>query len=226
MTPDSLGMAQLLADGYAVAPGPFDAVGLGVLTRAYDEALSAGEVKHGSTSVRINGLANRDACFDAIYVHPPLLAAAREVIGADFKLSAFHGRSVLPHAPAQALHQDCAPLADGWPLLGFILMVDAFTEANGATRFLRSSQKLAALPENAGDRAEAACGPAGSMIVFNGSVWHGHGPNTTGTARRSIQGALIRWDQSAAVDYGREIRSEVAERLSPEARGLLGLPAR
>jgi ectoine hydroxylase-related dioxygenase (phytanoyl-CoA dioxygenase family) len=229
-TPDSRGMSQLLVDGYVVLPGPVDAADLALLSRAYDEAVAAGDtggVRHGSTSVRANGLANREACFDPIYVHPPLLAAAREVISGDFKLSGLLARSVRPYVGAQMLHQDFPPLDDGWPMLGFILMVDPFTRDNGATRFLRGSQWLAALPdepEGADERTETVCGPAGSMIVFNGSVWHGHGPNRTSAARRSIQGALIRRDQLSAVDYAREIRPEVAKRWSPTARALLCLP--
>jgi hypothetical protein len=139
-------MSQLLIDGFIVIPGPIAEAEFADLSAAYDEAFTnsdAADVKHGSTSVRVNGLINRHACFDPIYMHPPLLAAAREVIGIDFKLSGFHARSVRPYAAAQKLHQDFPPLDDGWPMLGFILMVDSFTHENGATRFVRGSQRLA-----------------------------------------------------------------------------------
>ena len=160
-------------------------------------------MKFGSTSVRVDGLARGAACFDPLYIHPPLLAAAGEIIGADFKLSSFHGRSVLPCSAAQKLHQDFPRLADGWPMLGFIFMVDDFSPSNGATRFLVGSQSVATFDrlDKSDNVPAAACGPAGSMIVFNGSVWHGHGPNETSIARRSIQGAFIRRDQPPAVDF-------------------------
>jgi hypothetical protein len=223
-------MSQLLVDGFRVMPGPFGPADLTALSVAYDQALETGDeadVKQGSTSVRVDGLANLGACFDPIYVQPPLLVAARELIGPDFKLSGFHARSIRPYAPAQPLHQDFPPLDDGWPMLGFILMVDPFTLDNGATRFLTGSERLRALQSDLDGEAEgmaAACGPAGSMILFNGSVWHGHGPNRTGIARRSIQGAFIRRDQPAAVHFASEIRPEVSQRLSTTARALLCLP--
>jgi ectoine hydroxylase-related dioxygenase (phytanoyl-CoA dioxygenase family) len=36
-----------------------------------------------------------------------------------------------------------------------------------------------------------ACGAAGSLIVFDGSTWHGHGANATAGWRHSVQGAFI-----------------------------------
>jgi ectoine hydroxylase-related dioxygenase (phytanoyl-CoA dioxygenase family) len=32
------------------------------------------------------------------------------------------------------------------------------------------------------DEQVVACGPAGSMIIFNASVWHSHGANRSGQA--------------------------------------------
>lgn len=219
--------SQLMTNGFVVVPGPVADADLGALADAYDRAVvtsDASDVKRGSTSLRVNDFINRDPCFDPIYVYGPLLAAATEVIGDSFKLSAFHARTVLPHGASQRRHQDFSGLSDGWPMVGFIFMVDAFDVHNGATRFVNGSQSLKQLPNDleVGDaRVSPACGSAGSMILFNGSVWHGHGPNLTGAARRSIQGALIRHDQDPAVDHAAKTRPEVVRRLSPTARALL-----
>jgi len=74
--------------------------------------------------------------------------------------------------------------ADGWPLVGFILMVDEFDVENGATRFVPGSHLHPCEPDDLMKDATGACagevlacGPAGSMIFFNGSVWHGHSAN-------------------------------------------------
>lgn len=221
-------MSQLEADGFAIVPGPVADANLARLSAAYDDAFtqSASEVKRGSsnTNARLDGFVNRAAIFDAIYVHEPLLEAAVQVIGAPFKLSAFHARTLHAHTTEQKLHRDFAPLPDGFPMLGFIFMVDAFTIANGATRFVKGShrRKEVSQPDH-GNPIAAACGPTGSMILFNGSVWHGFGANTTSTSRRSIQGALIRRDQTSAVDHAREIRPDVVRRLSSVAKQLLCL---
>jgi ectoine hydroxylase-related dioxygenase (phytanoyl-CoA dioxygenase family) len=112
-----------------------------------------------------------------------------------------------------------APGRDGWPLVGFIFMIDPFSIENGATRFLPASAGLASLPETPTQaRLCHACGPAGALSLFDGSVWHGHGANTTGRWRRSVQGALIPKTATTAVDHKRSLRPEVWAALPPEAR--------
>jgi len=68
----------------------------------------------------------------------------------------------------------------------------------------------------------AACGPAGSIIIYNGSVWHGHSANHTTRSRRSIQGAYIRRQAEAAFNQA-ELRPETLQRLGPLARYLLDI---
>ena len=88
-------------------------------------------------------------------------------------------------------------------MVGFILMIDDFTPENGATCFAPGSQGREALPASFG--LLEACGASGSVIVFNGSVWHGYGPNLSDTLRRSIQGAYIRRTEVSAAE------SDIAE---------------
>jgi ectoine hydroxylase-related dioxygenase (phytanoyl-CoA dioxygenase family) len=64
-------------------------------------------------------------------------------------------------------------------MVGFIFMVDEFRIDNGATRFLPGSHLWSEVPNDLlGDRKAdypgqvLACGAAGSMLIFNGSVWH------------------------------------------------------
>lgn len=68
-----------------------------------------------------------------------------------------------------------------------------------------------------------ACGPAGSVIIYNGSVWHGHAANESGEPRRSIQGSYIRRETKAGVDLPARMRPETLARLSPLAKYLLAV---
>ena len=104
-------------------------------------------------------------------------------------------------------------------MVGFILMLDDFTTENGATCFAPGSQGMDALPTSL--RMMQACGPAGSLIVFNGSVWHGHGANITDTPRRSIQGAYIRRTETSGETLPARMRPETLNRIGPLARYLL-----
>jgi ectoine hydroxylase-related dioxygenase (phytanoyl-CoA dioxygenase family) len=86
----------------------------------------------------------------------------------------------------------------GWPMIGFIFMVDEFRSDNGATSFIPCSHRWSTVPDELIQGVTEfegqvfACGAAGSVIIYNGSIWHGHSQNGSSSPRRSIQGAFIR----------------------------------
>jgi ectoine hydroxylase-related dioxygenase (phytanoyl-CoA dioxygenase family) len=219
---------QLGDNGFVVLPGPVLHGGLARLSEAYDRAVSTADPADVSirSSTRVHDFVNRGPEFDGIYTYPPLLAACCRMIGRPFKLSTMHARTLEPGAPAQGLHVDVKRGADGWPLVGFILMVDEFSTENGATRFVPGSHLLAHEPDEMKDACEEqalACGPAGSIILFNGSVWHGHTANRSAGRRRSIQGALIPREARSAIDQAARIRPETFQRIGDLAKYLLNL---
>ena len=213
---------MLSEQGFTIVSCPFDGDGLNNAIDAHDRAIAAArpdETRVGSASTRVNGLLDHAPELAAIFTHPPVLAAAAALIGGAFKLSAFHSRSLRPGVEAEALHQDVAPGRDGWPLVGFIFMIDPFNIENGATRFLAASAELISLPETPTEACLChACGQAGALILFDGSVWHGHGTNTTRHWRRSVQGALMPKAATAAVDHRRNLRPEIWAALPRDAR--------
>jgi ectoine hydroxylase-related dioxygenase (phytanoyl-CoA dioxygenase family) len=68
-----------------------------------------------------------------------------------------------------------------------------------------------------------AHGAAGSLLIFNGSTWHGHSANTSGRPRRSIQGAFIPREGRAGTDFAARMQPRTRARLSPLARQVLAL---
>jgi hypothetical protein len=171
-----------------------------------------------------------DDQFDAVYVLPALLEAGCQIIGRPFKLSSLHARTLRPHSPMSELHVDVRRDSMDWPLAGFILMIDEFRTDNGATRFVPGSHRWPNDPEavmpdrRAGhDGQVLACGPAGSLLVFNGSAWHGHTANASGGPRRSLQGAFIPRDGRAGTDFSARMRPETLARLAPLARYVLAV---
>ena len=202
---------------------------VGACTAAMASA-TGDEIRVGSTSTKLSDLVNRGAAFDDVYVFPPLLDACCRVIGRPFKLSSLHARTLRPHTPAQELHVDVRRNSGDWPLLGFIVMIDEFRPDNGATRFIPGSHRWPGSPaDTLSDQRAAysgevlACGKAGSLLVFDGSAWHGHTANTSSAPRRSIQGAFIPRGGSAAIDFAARMQPETHKRLSPLARQVLAL---
>ena len=89
----------------------------------------------------------------------------------------------------QDLHADLRRDDPDNPMAAFIVMVDPFTEANGATRFVPGSHRWPTEPCEKTHVGEVmATGPEGSIIVFDAGIWHGHGGNRTNQPRRSLQG--------------------------------------
>lgn len=221
-------------DGFVVIPGPIEPEALASLAAAYDAAVESAapaDKSDGRTgrTTRVHDFVNRGPAFDRLYVYPPLLEACHRVIGRPFKLSTMHARTLHAHTPAQGLHADFAreelDLAAGvWPMVGFIFMIDPFTADNGATLFVPGSHQWSHTCRDApADHPDQVpvCGPAGSMIVFNGSAWHGHGANTTARPRRSLQGAFIRRDATAWLNLPGRMRPDTLARISDLAKYLI-----
>ena len=218
---------QLREIGFIVMPGPTFQGGCERLSDAYDRAVATADpadVHIGRTrsSTRINDLVNRGSEFDGIYIYPPLLAACCQIIGAPFKLSGMRARTLNPGALTEGLHVDVKHRANEWPLVGCIIMVDAFNAENGATRFVpgshlqsREPDEVMNNPEDDHDQQVLACGPAGSIIIFNASVWHSHASGTSGSARlRTFQSAGFR-----SLVESRKRRRHQALRCRPLHRG-------
>lgn len=214
--------------GFTVLQGPVIPGGSARLAEAYDRAVATAEPADVSirSSTRVHDLVNRGPEFDGLYIYRPLLAACCRVIGRPFKLSTLLARTLEPVTPAQQLHVDVKRNADGWPLVGFIVMVDEFHAENGATRFVPGSHIWPREPDELKAATDAydevlACGPAGSVIVFNGSVWHGYAANRSGRCRRSVQGAFIPRESRAAIDQASRMRPETFERIGGLAKYIL-----
>lgn len=217
--------------GFVVVPGPVAPDRLAQLAAAYDSAIVSADpadVSVGSSTTRVHGFVNRGPEFDELYVYRPILEACHRIIGQPFKLSSLLARTLRPHSQAQTLHVDFKRDIDGWPMIGFILMVDEFRDDNGATRFLPGSHKWDTIPGEfknglaVGYEGQAlACGPAGSVILYNGSIWHGHTANSSDEPRRSIQGAYIRREALSGDSLPAHVRPETLARIGPLARYLL-----
>jgi hypothetical protein len=219
--------------GFVVLPSVVSAGQLDRLSQAYDAAVASAaedDVRVGSTTTRVTDFVNRGAEFDVLYVFPPLLEACCHRIGRPFQLSSLHARTLRPHTAAQALHVDVRRESADWPLVGFVLMVDAFRSDNGATRFVPGSHRWLGdppdvMPDATADHPDQvlARGAAGSLLIFDGSAWHGHTANGSARARRSLQGAFIPRGGRAGTDFAARMGSETTVRLGPVARWVLAL---
>jgi ectoine hydroxylase-related dioxygenase (phytanoyl-CoA dioxygenase family) len=213
--------------------GSFSSQRLHALADAYDQVMAAAyapDFKVGSTTTRTSDLLSFGAIFDEVFLYKPLVETCSHFFRQDFKLSSLLGRTLRPETPAQGLHTDLPRTSEDAPLLGFILMIDPFREENGATRFVPGSHQWPGVPAESMEDTRAphpgetlSCGEAGTMVLFDGAIWHGHAANVTSRERRSIQGYFIRRNVRQGFDFRSRLPDHVQERMNPLARHLLAL---
>lgn len=224
---------HLRSTGFVIIPGPVAPERMSRFAGAYDAAMNSGDsadLKVGASTTRLYDFVNRGAEFDDLYIRLPLLDACRHIIGAPFKLSTTLGRTLRPHSAAQPLHVDLPRDSQDLPMAAFILMIDEFLPNNGAPRFVPGSHLWPAVPQAAMPDCQAdyagqllACAPAGSLIIFNGSIWHGHTANMSDQPRRSIQGYFVRREARSGIDLSARMRPETLARIGPLARYVLAV---
>ena len=180
---------------------------------------------------RLADLVNKGAVFDAVYVQPALLTAVFHVLQRPFKLHSLNGHDPLPGRGLQALHADWGqPAGPGEPyhVVNSMWMLDDFTSANGATRCVPGSHRKPGkvadyVADPLADHPEQVhlTGCAGSVAVFNGSLWHSSYRNDSRGPRRTLHCAFIAREQPQQTNQCAYLRPATAQRLSPLAHYIL-----
>jgi len=138
-------------------------------------------------------------------------------------------RCPLKGSPGQQLHLDSnLPGTAEFPLIYNVLwMLDDFTKDSGATRVLPGSHKLSDYAEDGKHYEEEILieGSAGSVLIYNGALWHGGSANTSGADRWAVLLGYSRWFVKPSFDYMKNTPTEIFEQLSPERKELLGFNA-
>ena len=174
-------------------------------------------------------LINRDPIFAAVCAQPAVLSAIHHVLGRSFRLSQFGGRDPLPGYGQQGLHADWMARAPKEPfhVVTAIWMLDEFTRDNGATRVVPGSHIQPAQPPKAmADPAShhpnemIVTAPAGSILVFNGHLWHGGTRNNSHRSRRALQ--CVFWARENFPPYAPPL-CDTPESLSPAVRYIMGV---
>jgi ectoine hydroxylase-related dioxygenase (phytanoyl-CoA dioxygenase family) len=171
------------------------------LVDGLNEALERLEVEHGITpganafeghhTIRIYNLLARERIFEQVPVHGAVLPVVEGVLDSGCLVSSLSSISIDPGESAQPLHTDDTLLGLPRPhpavVCNSMWALTDFTAANGATRILPGSHRWPDKPEY-GKHYESI--PAemgkGSVLIWNGSLWHGGGANTSDRRRVGI----------------------------------------
>jgi ectoine hydroxylase-related dioxygenase (phytanoyl-CoA dioxygenase family) len=121
---------------------------------------------------------------------PRVLALNDYFLEPAYLISAMHTIQINPDENPQEPHHDDAfcHIPRPRPPLGsaIIVALDDFTAENGATNIIPGSHKWPSGRRGKHSEAFAAVMPAGSVVYFLATMWHGGGQNRTNTSRHSL----------------------------------------
>jgi ectoine hydroxylase-related dioxygenase (phytanoyl-CoA dioxygenase family) len=186
-------VAALERDGYATIPGAIDADQV-AWARAELEAMVADTPEgrgdfEGYRTRRVYGLFGKTRSLDALAIHDEVLGVLDRILG-QYQLSAPTGISIGPGETAQPLHPDDALYPLPRPHVEVVVNVmwplQDFTAVNGATRIVPGSHRWT--DERPGPDTETITIeiPAGTALIYPGSIWHGGGANGSDRARLGV----------------------------------------
>ncbi len=139
----------------------------------------------GTRTKRVFNLFAKTRGLDSLLVEPTVVRLARHMLGPEAQLSIASTMEIHGGETSQALHQDDAyfPTHPHPPLvINTMWALTEFTEANGGTRVVPGSH-LRTDRVNTREPSIAIEMPRGSVLLWDGQLWHGGGANTTDQAR-------------------------------------------
>jgi ectoine hydroxylase-related dioxygenase (phytanoyl-CoA dioxygenase family) len=145
----------------------------------------------GDRTIRIYNLLAHDRIFEAVPVHPAVLPLVERVLDSGCLVSSLSSISIDPGEDAQPVHADDTLIGLPRPhppvVCNSMWALTDFTEGNGATRVVPGSHRHPEKPEFGRhyDTVPAEM-PRGSVLVWNGSLWHGGGANRSSQRRVGI----------------------------------------
>lgn len=156
----------------------------------------------GLPNQRVWMLLNKGRVFRDLMLHPIVDALMGHLLGPDFLVSSFTANIAHPGGEPMVLHTDQGYVGFWTPqpvVANIAWMLDDFSDENGGTRLApashldrdatpRSSQHAPEAPANMPTQADTVAGEgrAGSILCFDGRLWHGTGANRTTAPRHAL----------------------------------------
>jgi ectoine hydroxylase-related dioxygenase (phytanoyl-CoA dioxygenase family) len=165
-----------------------------------------------------------------LFNHPKLLEPFNAVMGDGCIVYAYTSSSMPPSGGnySNRIHVDCPRIIPGYVTnMGATILLDDFTEENGATWFLPHSQERTEVPsdEEFYGKGKRVIAPAGSVFFFNARLWHAGGANKTKNWRHALTINMCRPWMKQRIDIPRAMAHMNLSGVSETALQKLGFLA-
>lgn len=180
--PNSQALDQLRTDGYVILRDVLPNSVLHEVRTALrwlmeQQAWAKGEF-FGDRTKRVHNILAKTRAVDALVAHPAVLELLRGTLGQP-QVSIVNAIEIHPGETSQFLHQDDVvfPIARPHPpvIVNTMWAITEFTTDNGATRLVPGSQEATEVLDDP-PTVVAEMEP-GSVLVWNGGLFHGGGAN-------------------------------------------------
>lgn len=227
-------MRDIQTEGSAILHGVLDAGFIARARRDLPEAIEKEAVYHGGTDYKDYGMVLLCSLYGPTFIelleNAALLDPIESVLGEGCIVYAYTSSSMPPSGGnmSSRIHVDCPRLIpDYMTNLGVTVLLDDFTEDNGATWYLPRSHTRAEAPpaEEFYAQAKRLIAPAGSAWFFNARLWHAGGKNSTDRWRHALTLNMCRPFMKQRLDIPRAMGHLDTAGLPARARQKLGFDA-
>jgi ectoine hydroxylase-related dioxygenase (phytanoyl-CoA dioxygenase family) len=188
---------------------------------------------------RVWNLLNKGDIFVEMLKREPVVSIVKAFLGDEFILGSIAANWLLPGGPGQELHIDYpywdlykrssfpTNINPSFPLnMQATILLDDFTEENGATAIVPHTQKLGRYPDEPAKlppETRRMTGKAGDVAVFYGLCWHCAMPNNSGADRVGLLIEYLPKFVKPLEDQIAGVRKDVIEKGGDFIRQLVGL---
>jgi ectoine hydroxylase-related dioxygenase (phytanoyl-CoA dioxygenase family) len=207
---------QLASDGFAILPHVIHAELLQPLKRDLEGAIAKESQYQQRTSAQIDsGMVLLCSLYPGELIRILELGSLIEpfewILGEGCIIYAYTSSSMPPHGTNYSgrIHVDCPRLIPGYVTnLGATILLDDFTEKNGATWYLPKSHLTWREPAEKEffSQAKRLVAKAGTVFFFNARLWHAGGQNDTDQWRHALTINMCRSFMKQRLDIPRSMR--------------------
>ena len=180
----------------------------------------------GTRTQRLYSLLAKTRSCDRLVDHPRIVRLLDRVLTKSYLLSQLQPIYIHPGQKAQILHHDDGVYPIPRPRRAFgaatIFAIDAFTETNGATVVLPGSHTWDDRDPDEHDPRLTLVMPAGSVVFFLGTLWHGGGENRSDQPRLAVSAQYCEPWARTQENMSLAIPRDVVKQCSPAIQSMLG----
>ncbi len=182
----------------------------------------------GFKTQRLYAFFEKSLICNPLVEHPLILGCLDRVFEPNYLLSQLQAINILPGEEQQPLHHDDLfyRVPRPRPALGAatIWAIDEFTQQNGATVVIPGSHLWDDRQPTEDDRKnlEPVVMPAGSVVLFLGTLWHAGGANRTDAARLCVSAQYCAPWCRTQENYSLSLSRETVKKCSEHIQRMLG----